>query len=814
MQAEHILIVEDEPVVALDLQQTLEEMGHAVCGIRSNFSKAIAAVQQLTPTLVLMDIHLDGKEDGIDACQEIYQRWKLPVIFLTAYADDQTVLRAAASKPFGYVMKPFGAKELSAVIQVARSRHDAETSLAKSEERLSIVLEAADLGIWEWESQLDSVKGDQRFHRMWGSASSPFQASLHAMLGRIHPDDRALVEKALKQTDIFNCSFRACRDNGEYTWLEMVGKLHQTGFNQQTVIGALRDITLRKLTEDNLRQASVVFSTAAEGIMILDSAGKVRSVNPALTRLTGYTEQDILGHYPSEFLLVRRDNDPSYEEISAMTGGYWSGEAACQCKDGRVFPALQHVCIIHDDIGTSTQYVHTISDISFIREAEHQLVHLAYHDPLTGLGNRYLLEQRLEKEIQHARATNSHVAVIFVDLDEFKTINDTMGHHVGDRVIQEAAMRIAQQIRRHDEAIRLGGDEFVVIAPNLHQPAEGLLIAEKILKSFSEPIVIEDYQFVIGASIGVAKFPGDGNTLSELLNAADSAMYEAKRHGKGKICAYSGNLNENVRTRLNIEHGLVSAIEKDELELYFQPVIDLHDYRLIGFEALLRWNHPVSGLLDPGQFLPIAEEIGLIENISNWVLERALAQLSVWHRVGQDQLFMAVNISPKQFQNEQMLAQIASMLNKYQLSPHLLEIEISEAMLQDFHQSRKMVTAMRELGIRVAIDDFGTGYTSIALLKHLPVSRLKIDRSFVVSLPGAERDVGLISAILQMARSLDLEITAEGIETREQALILRELGCPAIQGYYFGHPMAASDYSEGWIALGMSKDYFLPRKSW
>jgi len=494
-----------------------------------------------------------------------------------------------------------------------------------------------------------------------------------------------------------------------------------------------------------------------------------------------------------------------------MPEAYWSGEVACKCKDGRLFPALQHICVVRDESGKAKQYVHAISDISFIREAQRQLAHLAYHDPLTGLGNRYLLDQRLETEIQQTLNAENHFAVIFVDLDEFKSINDTMGHHVGDRVIQEAAMRIVRQIRRHDEAIRLGEDEFVVIVSNLHHPSEGLLVAEKILKSFAEPVVIEDHQFVIGASIGVAKFPGDGTTSHEILGAADNALYEAKRCGKGKICAYSSNISDKSGTRLNIEQHLYGAVERNEFELFYQPIIDLTEFRLIGFEALLRWNHPDSGLLEPGQFMHIAEEVGLIDCIGNWVVAEALKQLNSWNEIGQGQLFMAVNVSAGQFKNEQFARQIQDALNAYQLPPHLLEIEITEAMLQDFHQSRKVVNSLREMGVRVAIDDFGAGYSSIALLKHLPVSRIKIDRSFVIALPGAERDLGILAAIMQMAKSLELDVTAEGIETAEQARLLRELGCQTIQGYYFGHPMGAYDYSNGWISLGMGKNYFLPR---
>lgn len=799
MYAERILIVEDEPVVALDLRHTLEDMGHTVCGMQTSVDAALLAVEQQQPSLILMDINLEGGGDGVEACRAIYQRWRLPVIFLTAFTDERTVSRAADTKPFGYVMKPYDPTELSAVIQVARSRYDTELALAKSEERLAIAIQAAELGTWEWESQLDQVRGDERFSRMWGSALYPFQAGLQAMLDRVHPEDRPSVAVTLQRPGFFSCSFRVSRDAGDYAWLEMYGNLRQTTDGHQLVVGALRDITPRKTMEDHLRQASVVFNTSAEGILILDSAGRVLSANPAFTRLTGYVGEDVLGLQPSDFLLVRRDNDPVYSDVANMPAGFWSGEVACKCKDGRIFPALQHVCVVCDELGQAGQYVQTLSDISAIREAERQLTHLAYHDPLTGLGNRYLLDQRLNIELLQAKESDQHLAILFIDLDGFKAINDSMGHHVGDRVIQEAASRIVRQIRRDDEAIRIGGDEFVVVVPSLRQPSEGLIVADKIRKVLSAPIVIDDHQFVIGASIGVAFYPTDGESLNELLSAADSAMYEAKRQGKGRVCAYSSDLVENVRTRLNIEQSLYGALERDEFVLFYQPVVDLHTNRLAGFEALIRWQHPVSGLIGPDKFIPIAEETGLIESIGAWVLDRAAAQLAEWNRQGRGDLFMAINVSPRQFRDDLLLSQLQDVIQRYEIDPKCLEIEITESMLQDFHKSRRIVHGMRDLGVSVAIDDFGTGFSSLALLKHLPITRIKIDRSFVIALPGTARDVGLISAIMQMAISLELAVTAEGIETLEQAQIMRSMGSPAVQGYYFSRPFAADAFTAEWI---------------
>ncbi|MFZ6815189.1 two-component system response regulator [Undibacterium sp. Rencai35W] len=809
MHAETILIVEDEPVVALDLRQTLEEMGHRVCGIQSNMKAAISAVEKYSPTLILMDINLEGQEDGIDACNHIYLRWKLPVIYLTAFADEKTILRAAASKPFGYLLKPYETKELAAVIQVARSRCDTEQALVKSEERLAIAIEAAELGTWEWESLLDHVQGDARFQSIWGSNLSRFSAGMTAMLDRIHPEDREKVDQLLHQDGFFSSIFRARRDSGEFAWLEMHGKLRPGKNGSKQVIGALRDITTRKQMEERLRQASVVFSSTAEGILILDDHYRIVSANPAFTKLTQYTSDEVIHRHPDDFLLVRREGDLTYQSIAESIDGYVYCEVACRCRDGRIFPTLQHICAVKDEAGEVQQFVHIISDISAIRDVELKLAHLAYHDPLTGLGNRYLLEQRLDIELERAHFNGKKIAILFLDLDGFKAINDTMGHNIGDRVIQEVAKRISQHIRRHDEAIRLGGDEFVVVAPELHEISEAFLIAEKLLNALSQkPINIEEQELMIGVSIGIAIYPDDGTNVTQLLSASDSAMYEAKRLGKGQFCTYTSNLIERVRARLNIEQNLHVALEKNEFILHYQPVINLLQNRLIGFEALVRWNHPTLGLIGPDTFISIAEENGLIERLGYWVLDTALAQLKEWELAGHTNLFMAVNVSPRQFNDEHFVHHLGHVLQTHKLRGEQLEVEVTESVIQDFHKSRKIVSAIRDLDITVAIDDFGTGYSSLALLKHLPITRVKIDRSFIVNLPGTSRDLGMVHAIMHMANSLELNVTAEGIETPEQAGLLRELKCPAVQGYFFGRPQEANYFSSDWLRLSAITGHF------
>lgn len=808
MQAERILIVEDEPVVALDLRQTLEEMGHQVEGIHSSVPSVLAAIEREQPSMVLMDIHLGGARDGVDAAQEIYQRWGLPVIYLTAFADDRTIERAAATKPFGYLLKPFQNKELAAVIQVAHTRHQTECALAASEARLAIAVEAAELGIWEWESQLDKLQGDERFNRMLGGALCHFHTHLHAFLARVHPDDRATVEQGLNQPGFFSCAFRALRDNGEQATLEMHGQLRPLPGGHREVIGAIRDITERVQMEEQLRQASVVFSTTAEGIMILDEQYRIRSVNPALSRLTEYRESELLGQLPDSLLLGSEARPPSYAAIAASSEGYWSGEVCARRRHGELFPSLQHICAVRDASGKVLQYVHTLADISAMREAERQLAHLAYHDALTGLGNRYLLNDTLESEIARAQRNERIFAVIFLDLDGFKSINDTVGHHVGDRVIQEIARRLTLQIRRQDTAVRLGGDEFVVVCPDLHHAEESLVIAQKLLKAMDEPVQIDTLRYNISVSIGVALYPEDGNNLNALLSAADSAMYEAKRQGKGRYCGYLPTIAARIRERLEIEQGLHAALAENQFELHYQPVVDLKRRCLIGFEALVRWRHPERGMIAPDQFIGIAEESGFIEPLGRWILNTAIAQAAAWQQAGAKGLLMAVNVSARQFNDEQLVDGIVTMLARHGLAARQLEIEVTESTVQEFHRSKRIVDTLRERGIAVALDDFGTGYSSLSLLKHLPINRVKIDRSFVIALPGTARDAGLISAIMQMANSLDLEVTAEGIETPEQAAFLNAVGCPAVQGYLFSRPAPASQFTTEWLCHYRESDSF------
>lgn len=796
MQAEKILVVEDEPVVALDLQQTLEKMGHQVCSIQTGFQAAMEAVEHHSPSLVLMDIHLQGTGDGIDACKLIYERWQLPVIFLTAYADEGTVNRAASCKPFGYLMKPYLPKELYAVLQVARFRHDAEMLLVRSDERLSLAIEAAGLGTWEWESQIDQINGDVRFGRIWGNTLRPFLAGLQAMLGRIHPQDRAQVESHLTTVGFFNCVFRALRESGEYAWLEMYGNLRIKGPNNQVVVGAIRDITSRKEMEERLRQASVVFTTIAEGIMILDESGRLISVNPAFIRLTGYQETEVRGLFPNEFLLVQRDGASTNIDNANTEEGFWSSEAVCKSKDGRIFNALQQICVVRDESGNPGNYVHTISDLTSIRATERQLVHLAFHDQLTKLPNRRLFLDRLRQAMSASDRSGQAGALLYIDMDDFKTLNDTLGHDMGDLLLEQVAGRLMSCVREGDTVARLGGDEFMVMLEHLSTEltdaaAHTEVVGKKIIAVLDQPYQLGAHEYRCTPSIGATLFEGSIQRMDELIKQADIAMYQSKKDGRDTLSFFDPEMQQSVNQRATLESALHKALAQQQFQLHYQIQVNIWRHP-IGAEALIRWIHPERGAVSPAEFIPMAEETGLILPIGSWVLETACAQIRTW---GQNpltrELSLAVNVSAKQLRQAAFVEQVRSLVIRYGINPRLLKLEITESMLLDnVEHTIQIMAAIKKIGVQFSLDDFGTGYSSLQYLKRLPLDQLKIDKSFVHDLTVDQSDRTIVRTIITMAHSLGLDVIAEGVETEEQRQLLQNKGCIHFQGYLFGKPAA------------------------
>ncbi|MEC5386612.1 EAL domain-containing protein [Uliginosibacterium sp. H3] len=799
-----IMVVEDERIVALDLKGGLESLGYDVVGISARGADAVERAGSLRPDLILMDINLEGPMDGTEAARLIREDYRLPIVFLTAYATEKTLERAEASIPYGYLLKPFELRELAATVRMALARHKVELKVERSEERLRLAVNAASLGVWEWSSSADGQPSDgyelsPAMERLVGDAAQISREGRESLLQRIHPADRPAILEALQTQSSILASVRMRFQDEREGSVELHARVYPQGggdTENKRVIGVIRDITEKRAFEDQLRQANVVFESTAEGILIADAQRRIISVNPAFTALTGYPAEEVLGQDPDKFLPTRREGDHFNPEPDEPGNAYWQGELACRRSDGEVFPSWQHVCVVRNELGKITHFVMTFSDISGIRKAEAQINHMAYHDALTGLGNRHRLDELLDMELPRHQAEGLRLAIIFMDLDGFKTINDTLGHTSGDLLLQVIAGRIHDGLRRSDYAIRIGGDEFVVVIPDVKRVEDCALLAEKLLKQIRTPVELPHERVSVSASMGIAIFPDNARTRQEMIKSADSAMYEAKSRGRNRYAFYSPDMAARTRERMLIEQGLVRALEDNSLTVYYQPVVDMADGSLVGMEALVRWQHPELGLVPPDRFIGVAEESGLIDGIGAWVMRTACTQAMIWLAKYPIELRLAVNVSVREMAADNFVDRISHTLQETGFPPQNLEIELTESTLQSIEHSQGLLYQLKALGVSIAIDDFGTGFSSLGLLKHLPIDRIKIDRSFVRDLPADSNDIAIARAIAAIASSLGLQMTAEGVEEKAQQQFLHELGCQNAQGYLFSRPLAREEFEQ------------------
>lgn len=792
MNAQRILIVEDERIIALDLQNRLKQLGYEVVGAVANGPDAVEKAKRLHPDMVLMDIHLDGHMDGTEAAKLIVEDSGLPIVFLSAYATDSTLERALESGPYGYLLKPIDTRELHATLQATLKRHALGERLMRSERRLQLALDAAELGVWEWEPSSGRFSTGGVFSKVLGRSPNAVDESISEFISRLVPDQReaaeSLLNEALHSNARVNQQFPYLRPEGGTGWLQLHAAVCQ-GNDAVRLTGVIQDITERHRLEDEMRQSAAVFETLSEGLFTLDANGLLTSANPAFERLTGYNLDETLGRDPEDFLHARRHSDQFYTHLVERHDGQWQGETQCKRKDGSIFPVWESVRAVIDQDGRLARYVAAITDISELRRAEEKVHHLAYHDPLTGLPNRMLLAEKLDYIVKVAEMQGGRCAVLFLDLDGFKLINDTLGHGNGDLLLQTVAGRLQSQLRSADILARVGGDEFVVAISDLDQSAEAALkVANKLIKVLGDPVELSGKMVSISGSVGVALYPDDGTDRQSLLQAADTAMYYAKNQGKNQISFFTHELAKQIIERMNLEQDLRRAIDTGQLRLHYQPQFRLSDGVMTGVEALVRWEHPELGQIAPGHFIPIAEETGLITALGNWVLLNACRQLSGWRAQSGKNLKLAINVSAQQIRSPDLVQQMERILAETGFPSDQLEIEITESTLQNLEDSQRYIEALHQRGISVAIDDFGTGYSSLSVLKHVRIDRLKIDRSFVRDIPGDVQDVGIVEAIIAMARNLELDVVAEGIETIEQMTFLRDVGCHEGQGYLLARP--------------------------
>ncbi|WP_138763740.1 phosphodiesterase DibA [Pseudomonas lactis] len=550
-----------------------------------------------------------------------------------------------------------------------------------------------------------------------------------------------------------------------------------------------------KENRERLRQAAAVFDCTREGVLVTDTQGLIVHVNRAFMEITGYQCEDVMGQRPSLFKSGRHSAHFYQQMFQALEStGEWSGEIWNRRKSGEVYPQWQTIRVIHDDQGQVSHYVAVFSDISAMKNSEHELAHLAHHDPLTDLPNRLLFTDRAEQALASAQVHKRGCALLLMDLDHFKIINDSLGHNVGDQLLKLVAERLSGLFGPGVTLARLGGDEFAVLAESCPQVVQAAALAQRMLNAMKDPFIFDGNQLFISASIGISLFPSDALSAEQLLRNADSALFKAKSAGRESYALYTEELTAHAQHRVEIAGELRRALDQHELRVYYQPVHDLHDSRLVGVEALVRWQHPERGLASPGEFIPIAERTGLIAEIDAWVMDQACRQMCQWLADGAPLSFIAINVSSRLFARRELYEQVAQVLHATGLDPAFLELEVTEsAVMDDPEVALEQLHRLRELGLRLAIDDFGTGYSSLLRLKRLPVQKLKIDQGFVAGLPWDEDDAAIVRVVIALAKSMGMQVHAEGIEQVEQARFLLDQECDMGQGYWFGRPMPAQE---------------------
>jgi diguanylate cyclase (GGDEF)-like protein/PAS domain S-box-containing protein len=797
MSQARVLVVEDERIVALHLQQRLKTLGYEIAAMAASGEQALERARSAQPDVILMDIHIEGAMDGIETALEIHKEAHTPVIYLTAYSEAATLERARGTKPYGYLIKPFSERELHATIQMALERSAADTAIRESEERLLLALEAADMASWELDVSTRTVLHVGKAQHLFGHAQEVFSGSWDRFLEQVHEDDRELVNQAFERTvdgqGLGVIEFRSVHPDGSVHWLKVQGRVFETDVRQKKrLIGVIQDITTRRNTEAQLRQAATVFEATQEGILILDRQFVTLDSNRGYCAITGYERDEVIGR-PSHLLSppTLSAADWGAAQKALATTRQWHSEIRGRQSNGEALPVLANVAAVTDRYGQVSHYVALFSDLTAIRHAQDKFQHLAHFDPLTDLPNRLLAMDRLEHAMQAAARNQNKVGLLFVDLDHFKRINDTLGHSVGDDLLRAVAKALRLAVRSEDTVARLGGDEFMVIVDRVDQPEAMGELADRVITALSHPVMLSGMEFAVSASVGISLFPDDGAAQEDLIRAADTAMYAAKDAGRNSFAFYRREMTERAALYMDHDRDLRRGFEKDEFRLHYQPQVDLATGAIVGVEALIRWQHPTHGLRGADDVIPIAEKSRLIVGIGDWVLREACWQAKAWRDAGLPPVRVAVNVSARQMNLERLPRIVRQILEDTNLAPDWLEIEITESTLQNDEECIATLHALKEIGVSLAIDDFGTGYSCMGSLKSLPIDRIKIDRSFVRDIPHDRNDEAITEAIIAMAHRLNLIVIAEGVETEDQKAFLQARGCEEGQGYLYARPMTA-----------------------
>jgi len=807
-----LMVVEDEAIIALDIQSTLQRLGYTVVAVVATGEDAVQAAASTRPDLVLMDIRLAGALDGIAAATEIRHQLRIPVIYLTAHADEPTLQRAKVCEPYAYILKPFEERELHVAVEMTLYKHQMELKLQQVERWLATTLNSigdaviatdVDGNVTFMNPVAEALVGRLQSDVFGQSLSSVFQlvdtethqpstiptgSNLQASL-TVQLSNRMLLRNRDGSQYYINYSAAPIRDNDTITGGVVV----------------FRDVTAWKGVEDALRRSEERYALAMEGandgLWDWELATDTLYVSPRWRAMLGFDQLELITTSSEWFKRVHAED---YSQVQKAVDEHLAGhspqlqvEQRMLHHDGTYRWMLARGLAVRDATNTATRMAGSLTDVTERKWAEAQLKHDALHDGLTQLPNRTLFLDRLAQAVARSRRHNEYrFAVLFMDLDRFKLVNDSLGHHVGDQLLMVTARRLESCLRSSDTLARFGGDEFAILLHDIADAGDAIVVTERIQQRLGGPLQLDSHDLHVGASIGIVFAAATYDEPDAMLRDADIALYRAKARGRNCFEIFDQAMHLHAVEVLRLETELRQALLQQQMVLHYQSVVCLKTGVITGVEALVRWMHPQRGLIVPHDFIPIAEDSGLIVPLGWWVLREACHQMQAWHNelMLDPPLTVSVNVSAKQFTQPDFAKQVQMILIETGLAATQLRVEITETVLMT-HIERVMETLaqLKGMGVQLYLDDFGTGYSSLSYVHRLPIDALKIDRSFVMKLGLANRETVIVQTIVSLARQLGIQVIAEGIETEEQHTWVREIHCDHAQGYLFSHPLPAID---------------------
>lgn len=806
-----VLVVEDEFIIGADIKARLDALGYrAICGCPSG-ERALEICADVRPDLVLVDAHLAGAMDGIDAAIAIRERFRIPVVFLTAYSEDDTLQRVKAAGPFGYILKPFDDRELKTVIEMALDKHEAEEALRRSEQTYRTLFDTVPAGVVYQAADGRVISANPAALRILG-------LSLEQILGRdsIDPRWRALREDGTDLPGDQHPSMLALRTGQtvidriiaifnpvlkKHIWIKVSAVPLFSGREISEVYTWFEDITERRAAEvalaDEMALRRTLFEHSLDGLVVIDEQRAVIEANRSFSEMLGYSQEELAHLHVWDW-----DAQWTREELEAQFPDFPITSVTFETRHRRKDGAIIDVEVTANPVeweGRKLSFC-VCRNITEKKHSEEQIWKQARLDALTGLPNRRMFQERLEQESKQSKRTGLPMALMLLDLDFFKEVNDTLGHSAGDILLRETAVRLLSCVRETDTVARLGGDEFTLILGGLAEPQRATRVAEAILEVLARPFELLGETVHISCSIGITVFPGDAADTETLLKNADQAMYAAKQRGRNRYHFFTQSLQDVSRKRIKLLSELRGAIAEGQFVLHYQPIVELASGAVRKAEALVRWQHPTRGLVGPLEFIPLAEETGLIDAIGDWVFCTAASQVAVWRKACDPAFQISVNKSPGQFRRRNSShGQWAEYMRKLGLSGDSMLVEITEGLLLDgAARISDQLLYLRELGVNIAVDDFGTGYSALSQFKKFNIDYLKIGRSFTGELKPDSGELVLCEAITLMAHKLGVKVIAEGIETQEQHQLVRASGCDYAQGYWFAKPMPAEEFG-AWL---------------